>query len=302
MADRGARDRRLRELAYPLEALGAMLVFGFFRLLPVDAASALGGWLGRKIGPGLGITRRAARSLRRALPELDEAGVTEAIAEMWDNIGRVLAEYPHLDEITRDAGRGGRVEITGEEHIAALRDSGGPCLLFSGHFANWEVFGLSSAAIGMECAQVYRAANNPMVDRLILRMRRLPPEAMLPKGSAGARKALAVLRQGGRVGMLTDQKMNDGIPVPFFGRDAMTAPAVAQLGLRFDCPVIPVRLERLDGCRFRVSLYPPLPQPATGDRHHDTAVMMAEINGMFETWIRERPGQWLWLHRRWPDS
>jgi Kdo2-lipid IVA lauroyltransferase/acyltransferase len=302
MADRSAVARRLRALSYPFEALAAVAVLVFFRLLPTDAASAVGGWLGRVVGPRLPITRRAGRNLRRALPELDDAAAARTLRAMWDNFGRMLGEYPHNDAITRDAGRGGRVEIVGEEHIAAIRQSGGPCLLFSGHFANFEIFAKSCAAAGMGYAQVYRAPNNPLVGRLLMRLRRLPPDAIMPKGAAGARKALAVLKQGGRVGMLTDQKMNDGIPVPFFGREAMTAPAVAQLALRFRCPVVPVRMERLGGCRFRMTFHAPLNLPDSGDRHADIAAMMAGINRILEGWIRERPGEWLWLHRRWPDS
>ena len=72
--------------------------------------------------------------------------------------------------------------------------------------------------------------------------------------------------------------MNDGIPVPFFGRPAMTAPALAVLALRFDCDVLPLRVERLDGARFRVTVFPPLPLPRSGEPHADAAALMARVN------------------------
>lgn len=100
--------------------------------------------------------------------------------------------------------------------------------------------------------------------------------------------------------MLVDQKMNDGIVVPFLGQDAMTAPALAQFALRYDCPVIPARVERLDGARFRITVLPPIPLARTGDRQTDIFNAMVQVNGLLEQWIRERPEQWLWLHRRWP--
>ena len=71
--------------------------------------------------------------------------------------------------------------------------------------------------------------------------------------------------------MLVDQKMNDGIPVPFFGREAMTAPAVAELALKYDCPAWPVSVERLGDARFRITVYPKLDIPRTGDRSADVA-------------------------------
>ena len=102
--------------------------------------------------------------------------------------------------------------------------------------------------------------------------------------------------------MLVDQKYNEGIPVPFFGRDAMTAPTVAELALRFQVPLVPARVERLKGARFRLTLLPPLDLPNSGDRAADVHTVMSQVNALFESWIRDRPEQWLWLHRRWPKD
>ena len=123
---------------------------------------------------------------------------------------------------------------------------------------------------------------------------------MFPKGAAGARAALSHLRQGGSLGMLVDQKMNDGIPVPFFGRPAMTAPALAQLALRYRIPVIPIRVIRRGPARFTMVVEAPLALPATGRRHDDIFALSLAINERLEHWIRQDPGAWLWLHRRWP--
>ena len=295
-------SRLIRDyVRYPLEALGAFLFLGIFAVLPVNAASALGGWLGRTIGPRLAISRRALSNIARAMPETTPQRRREIVHAMWENLGRVAGEYPHIGRITRDAGKGGRVEIVGAEHLDAVRPDSVPGILFSGHFANWEVFALSVGACGVRYAQVYRAPSNPLVDRVLFRLRRLPTEKQIPKGTQGARMAIDILKHGGEVGMLVDQKMNDGIAVPFFGRDAMTAPAVAQLGLKFGCVVIPTRLERLRGCRFRVTFLPPMELPASGDRARDVHTAMERINTLLEGWIRERPEQWLWLYRRWPD-
>jgi Kdo2-lipid IVA lauroyltransferase/acyltransferase len=216
---------------------------------------------------------------------------------MWDNLGRVVAELPHLSRIVAE-----RVEVVGEAHIVPYRSDGVSSIVCSGHFANWEILPQLARRVGLPCVQVYRAANNPLVDWLLRRVRRFEPDDIAPKGPQGARRAITALRQGRRLGMLIDQKMNDGIAVAFFGRDAMTAPAPAQLALRHHCPILPARLERLGGCHFRVTMLPPLAPPGTGDRKKDVATMMRSVNALFEDWIRARPGQWLWLHRRWPDS
>jgi KDO2-lipid IV(A) lauroyltransferase len=282
-----------------LEGWGAALCFGAFGLLPLDWASAIGGALARAIGPRLGVSKRARLNIGRSLPGLSEAEIAHIIAGMWDNLGRVAAEYPHLRGI-RIFEPGGRVETHGFEHMDRAVAAGRRMLIFSGHVANWEIGMLAAVQYGAEVAQIYRAANNPLVDRMIIRFRSIGGE-LIPKGAVAARRAIAVLRRGAHLTMLADQKMNDGIPVPFFGRPAMTASALAALALRFDCDVLPARVERLGGAHFRLTVFPPLPLPRSGDHHADVAALMAQVNQTLEEWIRDRPEEWFWVHRRWPD-
>jgi len=282
-----------------LEAWGAASLFGGFKFLPLDCASALGGAVARRIGPFLGVSKYAQRNINRAFPELSETEIARVVAGMWENLGRVAAEYPHLLKI-RVFEPGGRVETHGFEHVDRAVAAGRRMIVFSGHIANWEIGMLAGAQHGISVAQIYRALNNPLLDRMIARFRGDRGE-FIPKGAIAARSAIAALRRGTHLGLLADQKMNDGIPVPFFGRPAMTAPALAVLALRFDCDVLPLRVERLDGARFRVTVFPPLPLPRSGEPHADAAALMAQVNATLEAWIRDRPEQWLWVHRRWPD-
>lgn len=285
---------------YPLEALAAVLFYGLFAVLPVGVASSIGGFMGRNLGPLIPVTNRARHNLALAMPETTPDQRRRIIRGMWDNLGRVLAEYPHIKTIARNAGRGGMVEIVGVENTDSMRPDDQPGIMFSGHLANWEVFALSASAIGFDYAQVYRAPNNWIIAGLTNLVRRLPADKAIPKGAVGARMAISILKAGGEIGMLVDQKMNDGIAAPFFGHEAMSPPAVAQLGLRYDCTVVPVRLERTHGCHFRLTFLPPMELIRTGDRRADVLAMMTQVNKLLEGWIRERPEQWLWLHRRWP--
>src|SRR5204863_23216 len=100
----------------------------------------------------------------------------------------------------------------------------------------------------------------------------------IPKGTIASRRAVAALRRGGHVSLLADQKLNEGIAVPFFGRPAMTAPALALLALRFGCAILPARVERLRGARFRLTLYPPLDMPRSGDRDGDVMTIITAVN------------------------
>lgn len=279
-----------------LEALAARALLAVMRALPVDAASALGGFLARLIGMRLKVSDVARRNLANAFPDKSAAEIETIVREVWDNLGRVAGEFPHIHVLMRD-----RVEVVGIEHMESLRDDGQCGLFVSAHFGNWELNGALAVREGLPLTLVYRAANNPWVEDLYRRGRNAAGVGQIQKGSEGAREIMAVLKAGGHVGMLVDQKMNDGIAVPFFGRDAMTAAAVARFSLKFHCPVVAAKVERLKGAHFRMTLYPPMDLPDTGDSHADNMAVMTAMNRMIEGWIRERPGQWLWLHKRWPD-
>ena len=288
-------------LLHPIQAAGALAAYMLCRLLPLDWASAMGGFIGRAIGPRLGLSNRARRNLRAAYPGMPDAEVERIVRAMWDNLGRVAAEFPHLSEI-QVYGGDGRVEVMGVEHVDGLRDDGEPGIFFSGHIANWEVLALGATQRGLPLDRVYREANNRLVQWLYDHGRAAVEGALIPKGPQGVRRLLQTFRGGGHLAMLVDQKMNDGIAVPFFGRPAMTAPALAELALRFDCPVVAARVVRLKGARFRLIAEPPMRFEKTGDQARDVLAAMTWVNSRIEEWVRETPEQWLWLHNRWPGG
>ena len=296
-----ARFRRFRRaLRYPLEALGLVLGLGLFRLLPVDTASNLGGWLGRTLGPCLPVTRWARANLRLAFPDKPGPEIEAVVRGMWDNLGRAAAEYPHLGRITAPAS--GRVEVIDRSGPPPVQERVRPGILVSGHLANWEVLPVVACRLGVDLVGIARLPNNPFVRPLIDRLRGVAGGVRIPKGAEGAKQAITLLRRGGTLGILADQKMNDGIEADFFGRPAMTAAGPAQLALALDCPLVPARIERLGPARFRMTFHPPLDRPATGDRQRDVAALTTALNRLLEAWIAERPQEWLWLHKRWPRA
>ncbi len=282
-------------------ALVATLLWLLGHLSPA-AASNLGGFVARMIGPWLPVSRVARRNLELAMPELDAAARRRIVRGACENLGRTVGELPHIASLRQNTPSGPGWEVVGEEHVTALAARGGPAIFFSGHIANWEVLPPAAAAYGIVLGSMYRSAQNPRVDRLVIGLRRRAvgqDVPMFPKGATGARGALAHLNRGGYLAMLMDQKMNDGIPARFFGREAMTAPALAALALRLRCPVIPVHVERVGPARFRLVCEALMELPSSGDRQADIAAVTQRVNDWLETWIRERPEEWLWLHRRW---
>ena len=290
-----------RWLRHPLEAGVLWLVFTILGALPTDTASNVGGWLGRLIGPRLRGERRARVNLALAMPTLTPEQVDAVLAGMWDNLGRVLAEYPHLQRIADPAS--GRVTVRGMEHVQAFMEDGGPGILIGGHLANWEVLPLVANLRGLPLSAVARPVNNPMVNRLIERCRGAHGPPRLDKNDESARQMLAVLREGRVVGLLADQKFNRGIDLPFFGQPAPTTDGPAQLGLRTGAPVVPVQVIRDGPGRFTLVCHPPLPSGSADESRREQAIKMMEAyHRHLEDWIGERPAEWLWIHRRWPKE
>ena len=259
----------------------------------------------RAVGPLLSTSRTADLNLRMALPALSDAERRAVIVGVWDNFGRTAAELPHLGSL-ECCRSGPGWEMTGMEHIDAVLEKGGPAIFFSAHLANWEVIAPAVDARGIHMAGFYRAPSNRRSDAIIRGLRREARRGshvpMFAKGAVGGRGAMAHLAAGGFLGMMMDQKMNDGIAVDFFGRAAMTAPALARYALRFACPVIPIHVERLGPARFRIVCEAPLAAPASDDRTEYVREMTRAVNRTMETWIRAEPKSWLWVHRRWPQQ
>ncbi|MBB5519104.1 lysophospholipid acyltransferase family protein [Amphiplicatus metriothermophilus] len=297
------RSNRPATIGHRIEYAATRFLFFLFGLIGVDRASALAGGFTRFVGPKLRrISARGEENLRRAFPDWSENAVRRAVAGVWENLGRTAAEFAHLDRFDPFA-PDSRVEIVGAERLRAVAAGAGPAIFVSGHFANWEVMSVALKAAGVDYAVVYRAANNPLVDALIIETRaRVMSRHQIPKGKRGARALVEALRAGRSLAMLVDQKLNDGIAVPFMGRPAMTTPAPARLALKFGAPVIPMGIERLAGARFRLTVYDPIAHAPTGDLAEDVRSLTILINEALEARIRARPEQWLWLHRRWPKD
>ena len=278
-------------------------LFGFFRLIGVDAASAIAGGFMGALGPRLrSLSKRAEDNLAKAFPEWSEAEIKHTTKEVWTNLGRTAAEFAHLDKL-RPFEKRGRVRVLGEERLRAIAAGDKPVILVSGHFANWEVMPTLFHHAKLRYSFVYRAANNPLVDELIIKKRAaVMTHYQIPKGKRGGRALIETLKAGRSLAMLVDQKLNDGIEAPFMGRPAMTAPAAARLALKFNLPVVPVSIERKDGAHFHVTICEPIDFEPEGANSEDVLALTTLINGELEKQIRARPGQWLWLHRRWPKG
>jgi KDO2-lipid IV(A) lauroyltransferase len=123
-----------------------------------------------------------------------------------------------------------------------------------------------------------------------------------PKGTDGARELLRALSRGESVALMNDQKFNGGVAAPLFGVTAHTAPGPSSFALRFGVPLQPMSVQRKHKARFRVVVHDPITLADTGDRNADIEAGVARVNAFIEDRVRERPAEWFWVHKRWPNE
>lgn len=286
----------LKRIGQRLEWLGFWLVAALFGALPLDKASALSGWIWRTVAPRLRRHGRADRNLAASLPELSEAERETILLSMWESLGRTFAEAFHLGDIASDPSR---IAIVLPQDVQDAVAGGRGCVLASLHLGNWEIATMAAMRVGFRPAGVYQRIKNPHVDADVTRLRApYYPAGLFTKGHNTALKLTRHLRAGGTLAVMSDLRDVRGVSVPFFGRPAPSTPFPVLLARSQAVPLVAGRVVRLDGARFRVDTEL-VPVPRTGDRDTDIATGTAALHAVFERWIRDTPGQWMWAHRRW---
>lgn len=266
-------------------------LLAILRQVPIETASGFLGRVMRLVGPMLTtIQKRGEANLRLIYPDMTEAERAAILRDVWENVGRTAAEYAHFEELED------RVELENPDILRRFAEDGQQAIFVSGHFANWEAMGAIIRAQGVRFGAVYRAPNNAIVDEHIIGLRaKVMTRLQIPKGKRGGRQLISALKDGYSLTMLMDQKLNDGIEVPFLGHPAMTAPAAARLARKMGIPLVPIQLIRRPGVRFVVTVHEPI-EP--GDKSVEE--ITTRINEVLGEFILARPEQWLWFHRRWP--
>lgn len=295
--------RRYPMLQAVLWRLDFALVSGLislFRVLPMDTASRLGSRVGGVIGPLLRRkTEMFRENLSTAFPEKSAAEIKAMIRKSWRNAGRILAEYPHINNIFESRDRE-RLHIEILDPALDLDSANGPWVFVTLHHCNWE---LASSALSRLCipnTTLYSPPSNPLLDRMLLQSRKKLNCHLVTRDNA-TRAMVRSLKQGSSAGLIVDRRVDDGKAVSFFGRDKPSTLLPAKLALKFGIDLIPVRVERLRDAEFKVSFYPPVhPANPEADENDRATDMIQQVHNHFEEWIRADPEDWLCSKRIWP--
>ena len=299
---------RFRDATKPIgEAAVGALTIALLRATryfdPIKTANLFGRIAGL-IGPLTREQRIGRANLTAAFPEKSRGEIETVLAGVWDNLGRLGAEFAHLDHIwEHDPAfpEQSRIEIGPRTHelFAQLRLDGKPALIFAGHLGNWELPAVAAVAHGLDAAILFRRPNSASANRIIEELRAVKMGTLIPAGRDAPLRMAEALRNGQHVAILVDQYFTNGVEVTFFGRKTKANPTLARLLRQIECPVHGVRIIRLPGHRFRAELSEEIKPVRDTSGQIDVQGTMQAITSVVEGWIREYPDQWLWLHRRW---
>lgn len=270
---------------------------------PIKTADLFGAAM-RQIGPWLREDKIGRANLTAAFPEKSPEEIEAILSGVWDNLGRLAAEFANLDHVwqyDQDHPERGRIEITPRsiELFEQLRQDGKPALIFASHLGNWELPAVAAAAHGLDSAVLFRRPNVPAADRIVQELRAVKMGTLIAGGATAPFKLAEALQKGQHVGMLVDQWFSNGPEVTLFGRKTRANPLLARLLRQIDCPVHGVRIIRLPNHRFRAELTEEIRPIRDAKGNIDVQGTMQVITSTIESWVREYPEQWLWLHRRW---
>lgn len=285
---------RLETLAWDLIYWAPMKALG------PDRASNFLGWLMKSIGPHFSQNKTIHRNLQLAFPDMDEDARAEIAKQAWESVGRTAGELPHLPKI--HPYNGDRVEVVGAERLDAIEASDKGAVFISGHFANWEVMAAVICRRPVDCLVTYRALNNPYIDKRLNKVRHDYGIGVLAPKGLGTREMMRALGKGRCVALMNDQKFNEGLAIPFFQHDAMTAQGPSRLALKYDVPIVPMSTRRTGPARFVVTVHEPILPEKTSDAAADLKACVQRITDFIEAEVRANPGQWFWQHRRWPKE
>ncbi|HEV2022653.1 MAG TPA: lysophospholipid acyltransferase family protein [Terriglobales bacterium] len=288
-------------MRHRLEYAPVWLLVQGIGLLPRPLARALGIALGRLVYLLHGRLRRVGRrNLELAFPEKSAAERQRILKGLFTALGRQLAEFCLFPRYSKENVE--RVAVyQGLENLEAARQRGKGVIFLTAHLGGWEIGSFVHSLNGNPLHVVVRALDNPYLDRLVDRYRCLHGNTTFDKQDF-ARGLLGALKAGETVGILMDQNMTppQGVFVDFFGRAACTASGVARVALRTDAAVVPAFTlwDRALG-KYRVQFDPALELVRSGDEEADAISNTAAFTKVIESYARQYPEQWLWVHRRW---
>ena len=285
----------MKYIKYFFEFLFSIFFFLFFKIIGPKLSSKISGKIFEIIGPFFRSKKVIYNNIKRALPEIDENNLKNIENSMWNNYGRIFAEYIFLKDF-RYGKLASNVQIEGQEILNDIKENNKQVIFISGHLSNFELMAMFIEKSGINLSAIYRPLNNIFLNGIMENIRkRYICKNQIKKGLAGLKKLIKLKKKNYSTALMIDQRVSEGILSPLFNEKALTTTIPAQLVKKFNIPIVPVYIERINGLKFKITINQPLSFPQ--DTSHQE--ITDNLNQILEKFILTKPENWIWSHNRW---
>ena len=285
----------MKVIKYLIQFIIICIFYIIFKIIGVKLSSFLSGKLFEIIGPMFRSKKIINSNIKRAFPNYNSKELNKIKFSMWNNYGRVFAEYLYMKNF-RNGNLSKNISIEGEDVLLNIKDQNQKVVFISGHFSNFELMAMQIDKIGIKIGAIYRPLNNIFLNKFMERIRKkYICKNQIKKGIGGVKELVRLNKEGYSTALMIDQRVSEGIKSTFFNEEAFTTTIPAQLVKKFKTPVVPIFIDRFDSIKFKITIHKPL-SFLDNDSAEDITL---KLNKVLEKMIRENPKYWIWSHNRW---
>ena len=285
----------MKNIKYFFQFIIIIIFFIFFKILGPNISSAISGKIFELIGPLFRSKKLIHSNIRKAFPDIDYNGLNKINKMMWNNYGRVFAEYVFIKDF-RKGKLESKIEIEGKEVLEEIIRCKSQVIFVSGHLSNFELMALSLEKTGINLSAIYRPLNNTYLNKIMEKIRiKYICKHQIKKGIGGMKRLINLKKKNFSTALMIDQRVSEGILSNFFNNQAFTTTIPAQLVRKFDMPVVPVFIERIKGINFKITIQ----KPIKFSKKESVQSITDKLNSTLEELILKKPENWIWSHNRW---
>tara|TARA_B100000035_G_scaffold310901_1_gene319517 strand:- start:182 stop:1042 length:861 start_codon:yes stop_codon:yes gene_type:complete len=285
----------MKYIKYFLQFILIIFSFLIFKILGPKISSYASGKIFEIIGPYFRSKKIIHSNIKKAFPKISFEDLNKLTNSMWNNYGRVFAEYVFIKDF-RNGKLSSKIKIDGKEIIDEIKKSNQQVIFISGHLSNFELMAMYLDKSGISLSAIYRPLNNIFLNRIMEKIRKkYICKNQVKKGIGGLKELINLKKKNFSTALMIDQRVSEGIFSTLFNQKALTTTIPAQLVKKFNIPVIPIYIERIKDLEFKIIVH----KPIQFSKDISTQSITDKLNLILQNMILKKPDQWIWSHNRW---
>ena len=244
--------------------------------------------------------QRAMDNLRASFPEKDEHWLRKTGEQSFEQIVMLAVDVLFTPRLVKKNNWREYSRFKNAEHAKWMMKEGKGLLMITGHYGNFEIIGYLMGLFGFNIYSIARPLDNKFINNYLYGVRKRAGQKILDKKGASQQMG-ELVSSGATLCFIADQDAGKkGVFVDFFGRKASTYKSIGLLAITNNLPIVVGYGRRIEGRFFFEMGVTRIIMPAEwADKEDQLKWVTTEYTKAIETFVREEPSQYWWLHRRW---